>query len=357
MTSPLSVRDDSAVSPTSDQPPPISERVVRAGIGLAKLARSPSTGSLNGLLSLVNDSTATEQRFRICTHCANLLDAREKRRARRLDQPTVCRFYDEMRACMKEASQRVQTYDEMWRSFEYVTRLSRSAYVRRGESTYRLEDARALRTKIAKLAESIDSISERISLLGTRCVENPPQDRQLRLHRMVRASAMIFLKEELSSVRALPSEERYAQLRRERRTRVEARIAYERRLEEERRRETATREQRGKRDTCNLEIRPVARENQVTLISCRSTKPTNVPSSLFLPNVVLDRSQGWGPSTVAPAMPSSTDPVIQQMSNLRAYVEQARADCRYDEVATLESNLKELRSVYFAMKRSNDSDE
>ena len=102
-----------------------------------------------------------------------------------------------------------------------------------GESTYNLEDAQALRIKIAKLGESIDLISKRISVLGTRCVENPPQDQELRLHHMVRVSAVIFLKEELLTVQVLPSKEKYAELQKERQKRLEARIAYERQLEEE----------------------------------------------------------------------------------------------------------------------------
>lgn len=69
----------------------------------------------------------------------------------------------------------------------------------------------------------------------------------------------------------------------------------------------------------------------------------------------VTQSQGWGPSSnVAPIMSSSMDPIIEQMSNLRAYIKQARADCKYDEVAILESNLRELQSAYFAMKQSND---
>ncbi|XP_003488110.1 rabenosyn-5 [Bombus impatiens] len=319
MTSPVSVQDDSAVSPTSERP--ISERLVRAGIGLTKLARSPSSGSLNSVLSLVNDSTGSEQHFRICTHCANLLDAREKQKAKHFDKPIVCQFYEKLRAYMEEASQHVKMYNKMWESLN------------EGESTYNLEDAQALRNKIAKLGENIDLISKRISVLGMRCVENPPQDQELRLHHMVRVSAMIFLKEELLSVQALPSEERYAELQKERQRRIEARIAYERQLEEEQR--ERPKEQR-KRETWNLEVRPIMKENQ--------------------PNVVLDQSQGWGPSSVTPIMPSSMDPIIEQMSNLRAYIKQAKADCRYDEVATLERNLKELQSAYFTMRESNNSD-
>lgn len=118
MTSPVSVQDDSAVSPTSERP--ISERIVRAGIGLTKLARSPSSGSLNSVLSLVNDSAGSEQQFRICTHCANLLDAREKQKAKHFDKPIVCQFYEKMRTYMEEASQHVKMYNKIWESLKYV---------------------------------------------------------------------------------------------------------------------------------------------------------------------------------------------------------------------------------------------
>lgn len=132
-----------------------------------------------------------------------------------------------------------------------------------GESTYNLEDAQTLRIKIAKLGENIDLISKRISVLGTRCVENPPQEQELRLHHMVRVSAMIFLKEVLLSIQALPSAESYAELQNERQRRLEARIAYERQLEEEQREKS--KEQR-KRETWNPEARPSMKENQVILI-------------------------------------------------------------------------------------------
>ncbi|XP_076626128.1 rabenosyn-5 isoform X1 [Colletes latitarsis] len=319
MTSPVSVQDDSAVSPTSERR--ISERIVRAGIGLTKLARSPSSGSLNSVLSLVNDSAAGEQHFRICMHCANLLDAREKQKAKHFDKPIVCQFYEKMRAYMEEASQHMQMYNKMGESLN------------EGETTYNLDDAQALRIKIAKLGENIDLISKRISVLGTRCVENPPQEQELRLHHMVRVSAMIFLKEELLSIQSLPSAEKYAELQIERQKRLEARIAYERQLEEEQR--ERSKEYR-KREAWNTEARSSVKENQ--------------------PVVVVNQSQGWGPSNVTPKMPPSMDPIIEQMSNLRAYIKQARDDCRYDEVATLESNLRELQSIYFTMNQGNNSD-
>lgn len=69
----------------------------------------------------------------------------------------------------------------------------------------------------------------------------------------------------------------------------------------------------------------------------------------------METSQGWTPSGAVAILPSaSIDPIIEQMSNLRSYIKQAKAECKFDEVATLESNLRELQSAYFAMKQSND---
>lgn len=119
MTSPVSVQDDSAIPPTSERA--FSERIVRAGVGLTKLARSPSSGSLNSVLSLVNDPTGGEQHFRVCTHCMNLLDAREVQKAKQFEKPIVCQFYEKMRAYMEEATKHLAMYNKMWESLKYVS--------------------------------------------------------------------------------------------------------------------------------------------------------------------------------------------------------------------------------------------
>lgn len=118
MTSPVSVQDDSALSPTSERVFP--ERIARVGIGFTKLARSPSNGSLNSVLSLVNDSASGEQNFRVCIHCINLLDAREMQKAKQFDKPIICEFYEKMREYMNEASQHLTMYNKMWELLKYV---------------------------------------------------------------------------------------------------------------------------------------------------------------------------------------------------------------------------------------------
>nr|XP_050867754.1 rabenosyn-5 isoform X2 [Vespula vulgaris] len=245
MISPVSIQDDSAVSPTSSVKD-FSKRVLNAGIGLTKLARSPSSSSLNSVLALVNDSTSTEQYFKICTHCMNLLDAKEKQKEKRFHKPIVCQFYQKMKSHMEETTQILAMYNKM------------SESLREGESTYDLQDAQTLRLKIAKLGENIDTISKTILVLGTRDVENSPQGQELRLHQMVRTSAMIFLREQLLSIQSLPSIEEYATLQKERQERIERKADYEQRLQEQR---WKSKEQY-KKDTRNLESYLLVKENQ-----------------------------------------------------------------------------------------------
>ena len=114
MTSPVS-QDDSAISPTVPQSQ-LSGRFVRAGIGLTKLARSPSSGSLNSVFSLINDPASGEQNFRLCVHCKDLLDARERLKARQFVKPIVTKYYDEMRNYMEEATRYMSMYNKMWES-------------------------------------------------------------------------------------------------------------------------------------------------------------------------------------------------------------------------------------------------
>jgi len=118
MTSPVSVQDDSALSPATEHAFP--KKTLHARIGLPKLVRSPSSSSLNSVLSLVNDPTNGKQDFRVCTHCINLLDAREMQKAKQFDKPIVCEFYEKMRSYMSEASQYSAMYNKMWESLKYV---------------------------------------------------------------------------------------------------------------------------------------------------------------------------------------------------------------------------------------------
>ncbi|XP_046733787.1 rabenosyn-5 [Diprion similis] len=320
MVNPTLVQDDSAISPTSTESR-ISGRFVRAGIGLSKLARSPSSGSLNSIISLVNDPSRSEQHFRLCVHCEELLRFREQLKERKLSKPIICQFYEKMRSYIDEANEHSVMYNKMCES------------LRKGETTYNLQDAQTLRVKIAKLAENIDLISKRISILGIKDVDNPPKGQTLKLQQMVRSAATTFLKEHLLNSEPLPTEEEYTTFKERRRKAIEERIEHERQMEMEELQRERRREQQ-KREVLTSDFVIVSRNDQLT----------------------LDKSQGWGPSSATPMLASSMDPIIEQMNNLRAYIKQARDAHKYDEVATLETNLRELQSAYFAMNQGNSSD-
>lgn len=112
------------------------------------------------------------------------------------------------------------------------------------------------------MGENIDTISKTILVLGTRDAENSPQGQELRLHQMVRTSAMIFLREQLLSIQSLPSIEEYATLQKERQKRIERKADYEQRIQEQR---WKSKEQY-KKDTRNLDSYLLVKENQVRFL-------------------------------------------------------------------------------------------
>ncbi|KAK8788826.1 hypothetical protein V5799_021398 [Amblyomma americanum] len=64
-----------------------------------------------------------------------------------------------------------------------------------------------------------------------------------------------------------------------------------------------------------------------------------------LPKPQPQPEQGWSPSSVK-APPEEEDPLAQQMAIIRGYIQQAKQSQRYEELASLEANLLELKQEY-----------
>lgn len=220
MTSASTTPDNTnVVSPTTESLK-FSDRLVQAGVGLTKLAQSPSANSLNNVLSVLSDSSNHEQNFRICQYCQNLLDARERLKARHYNKPIVHQLYEKLSEYMTKAQRRIDQYDNMWRS------------LREGESTYNLRDAQILRAEIAKIGDQIDLISKKIAILVTIDDNSSATLKQeFQLNQMVRTTAMIFLKNKLLRIPPVPSEDEFNNLKKQRQERIMARIEYEKLLE------------------------------------------------------------------------------------------------------------------------------
>ncbi|KDR16038.1 rabenosyn-5 [Zootermopsis nevadensis] len=286
---------------------------------LGLLRRSNSSTSLNSVLSLV-DTITGEQHFRLCIHCKQLLDTHEKLKESRTLKPIISQFYERLRSYQMEADQLAVMYNNMCQSLNC------------GESTYNLMNAQVVRVKLLKLAESIDSLSNKIAILGTKDVENPPRGKSLQLQHMIRTAATSYLREQLVALPTLPTEAQLKALQNQRRQEVSARIQQEKQLAAL---EAHQAEMQRKRDS------PQRKDIH------RSSSPGQHKSA---DQVMSDT--GWGPE--AAQMFDSEDPMIQQMNIIRNYIKQARAAHKYDEVATLEQNLKELKEEYWRQQQVCD---
>ncbi|CAG2063006.1 unnamed protein product [Timema podura] len=305
MTIPSFHHDTPGPGPNAPQSP------VNQGVGL--LRRSNSNSSLNSVLSLV-DSVTGEQHFRLCIHCKQLLDTREKLKESRTAKPILSQFYDRLRAYLSETDELLAQYGKMCNSLNC------------GESTYHLEDAQRLRVKVLKLAESIDLLSNKIAVLGTKDVDHPPRGKALKLQQTIRSATTTYLKEQLITLPTLPTEQQLNVLRDRRRQEMTNRILQEKRRTLEA--QTRAGEVRGKRNSQSPQ---------------NSSSPQRSSASPQR-SVQVTLDAGWGPETAQ--MFDSDDPMIQQMNIIRNYIKQARTAHKYDEVSTLEQNLRELQEEY-----------
>lgn len=148
------------------------------------LEHSSSTTSLSSVKSFVDNMTS-DQNLRLCVHCIQLLEAREKLKENRSQKPIISQFYERLASYIKEADEMAEVYFKMCESLQF------------GETSHTPEEAQVLRAKLLKLAENIDSLSKKITILGTKDVENPPKGKSLQLQNMIRVASVAYLKEKL----------------------------------------------------------------------------------------------------------------------------------------------------------------
>lgn len=232
--------------------------------------------------------------LRLCEHCYNLIKLRKQVQETRNTKTELVTAYEEMRSLMEQAKPAVAMYEKMCQSlFD-------------GETTYNMSDVNAMRGRIGKLAEGIDLLSKQIVSFPAE-----PGTRQARLQNAIRQAAGHYIKEDLLSLRKLPTEAQIEEVRRQRYERAEKQIQMEReRMERERQR--------------------------------REGAPGAAP-----------------PPALTPAAAQHDDdddnPLLEQMNIIRGYIKEARQELRFEEVAILEANLKELKKEYKLQKLSSRS--
>ncbi|KAK7102506.1 hypothetical protein V1264_020714 [Littorina saxatilis] len=292
------------------------------------LKRSSSDTSINSL-SLM--SPEGEQHMRLCKVCRQLLERRDSMAEQRNTKPPIVQLYEKMKMCIEEAESILQQYLPM------VDCLSQ------GETVYSYRDAMILRTKIVKLYEAIDQLSKRILQYGLN-LDPPPNIKQLKLQKAIRMYASNFMQDNLMGLQNLPTEEEVKRLQDIRKADIQRKIAAER--------QAAMDAQERER---------IQREKDLSAFSSPFDSPSKSDSN---PKSLGHRRQesagslgrGWKPEGETSNASRIADPMLQQMEIIRGYVRQAKQAQKFDEVAMLEQNLRDLQLEYTRQRQAgNDS--
>jgi rabenosyn-5 len=182
-----------------------------------------------------------------------------------------------------------------------------------GSSTFKLSDASALREKIGRSAENIDQISRHILSL-----QFAPGSREEALKKAIRLSCVSYIKERMLEIPPLPLEEEIRKLQVKRSQEIADRIERERQMAME--------------AYDRYELHSDSREDSSSASKVVSTFST---------------MDNWSSYQSKATQASHSDPLIEQINIIKGYIRQAREAMRFEEVATLEMNLNELKQEFY----------
>nr|KAF6475932.1 rabenosyn, RAB effector [Rousettus aegyptiacus] len=270
-------------------------------------SRRGSISSMSSVSSVLDEKD--DDRIRCCTHCKDTLLKREQQIDEKEHTPDIVKLYEKLRLCMEKVDQKAPEYIKM------------AASLNAGETAYSLEHANDLRIEVQKVYELIDALSKKILTLGLN-QDPPPHLNTLRLQRMIRYSATLFVQEKLLGLMSLPTKEQFEELKKKRKQEIERKRKLERQaaLESQRRLE----------------------ERQSDLLS----RANGEVASLRRAPAPLRKAEGWLPLSGGQGQSEDSDPLLQQIHNITSFIRQAKAAGRADEVRTLQENLQQLQDEY-----------
>ncbi|KAL6063646.1 hypothetical protein STEG23_010651 [Scotinomys teguina] len=233
--------------------------------------------------------------------------------------PDIVKLYEKLRLCMEKVDQKAPEYCQDGSIFKVKhLRFLLSA----GETTYSLEHANDLRVEVQKVYELIDALSKKILTLGLN--QDPsPHPNTLRLQRMIRYSATLFVQEKLLGLMSLPTKEQFEELKKKRKQDLEQKRTMERQAA--------------------LESRQKLEERQSGLASRAANGEVRSLRGIPAP---LRKAEGWLPLSEGQGQSEDPDPLLQQIYNITSFIRQAKAAGRTDEVRTLQENLRQLQDEY-----------
>lgn len=223
----------------------------------------------------------------------------------RLARPIITKLYDRIETIKKEVMPDITMYEK----------IIDSLYT--GDSVYTLADAGALRGKIGATAETLDDLSKKV--LTLKCAQG---SREEALQKSLRIAVIKFIKENMLTLRPIPVEEEIKKIQQKRILELNQKIERDRRLAQE--------------AFDRYELSGNSGYPATPSSSSMSAKPSVVKS--------VDNWSGYQQQ-----LPSNNanDPLIEQINIIQGYIKQARDDMRFEEIETLEANLKELKHEFW----------
>ncbi|CAI9623868.1 unnamed protein product [Staurois parvus] len=273
----------------------------------AQTSRRGSISSLSSVSSVLEEKD--DDKIRCCQHCKDTLLKREMQMDEKEHTPEIVRHYQRLRNCMDEVDEKAPEYIRMAQS------------INAGETTYNLDHANSLRVEVQKLYESIDAFSKKILILGVK-EEPKPHPKNLQLQKMIRYSATLFVQEKLLGLMSLPTKEKYEELKESRRQENELKLQRERQAALDSQKKGDERRRDG------------------------FSRPTDVVNGELQQRGRIRKVEGWLPTSGAPHIRETSDPLLQQIENITSYIKQAREAGRVDEVKMLEDNLRQLQDEF-----------
>ncbi|XP_003409791.1 rabenosyn-5 isoform X1 [Loxodonta africana] len=271
-------------------------------------SRRGSVSSMSSVSSVLDEKD--DDRIRCCTHCKDTLLKREQQIDEKEHTPDIVKLYEKLRLYMEKVDRKAPEYIRM------------AAALNAGETTYSLEHANDLRVEVQKAYELIDALSKKILTLGLN--QDPPaHPNTLRLQRMVRYSATLFVQEKLLGLMSLPTKEQFEELKKKRKQEMEKKRILERQAALESQRRLVERHGDLASRTTNGEV-----------------------ASLHRGPAPLRKAEGWLPLSGGQGHGEDSDPLLQQIHNITSFIRQAKAAGRTDEMRTLQENLRQLQDEY-----------
>ncbi|XP_055702955.1 rabenosyn-5 [Phlebotomus papatasi] len=278
-------------------------------IDVAECLLNSSGDSPTEMKALTSDKEADYNTLRICEHCLHLLENRKEMQDRTTFSPLITHLYDHILELKHNIAPDIPIY----------CRIVSSLY--EGDSIFTLADASALRSKIGIVAEQVDNTSKSILTIPA-----PQGSRSDALKKALRLACVTYIKEELLSLPQLPLEDEIDRLQRKRCEETEMRIEQER--------EMAT--------------QALERYEQSRNFSSGTTTPCAPCAVKGSAVASLDNWSGYYTDTSGP----NSDPLVEQINIIKGYIKQARQALRFEEVATLEKNLRELQQEFYHRQNS-----